>query len=79
MKTRTNLEMSPLFGMTRLIEQAQSALTLRAVESMPAEEVKQLVLDLLAKGRLTGLSEPIGVEERIASGLRESLAALQAQ
>lgn len=69
----------PLFGIASEVKHTEDLLTIRKIAEMPADAVKQLVLDRLAQGLLSGLSEPLGIEEQVAQALRLSLAGLQAR
>lgn len=66
----------PLFGIQAEIAQTASRLCMEKISSMPSDEVKQLVLDLLSQGRINGLAEALGVEQQIAQSLQASLVAL---
>ncbi len=59
------------------LEVAISAATNKAVrakiESMPSDEVKALILDLIDKGAIFGLAGPLGVEAQIEQQLLASL------
>jgi len=66
----------PLFGIASEIKRTEDQLVIQKISGMPAEAVKQLVLDCLGQGLLPGLSEPLGIEEQVAQALRSSLAGL---
>lgn len=71
------IPLPPLHGILEDIDRAADQMVAQRIADMPAERVKQLVLDRLAVGALTGLSEPLGIEAQIAQVLRASLDGLK--
>lgn len=71
-----DFELPPLFGIQSDINRTMDNMVRAKIESMPADKVKALILDLVGKNTISGLAEPLGVEALVAQQLRATLESL---